>query len=68
MNKETLSIIIRALLQAVAGALTARGVTVDNGTVEVVAGAAVAIGTIIWSQSAKNKIREQGATQTITKP
>lgn len=68
MNKETLSIIVRALLQAVAGALTARGVAVDNGTVELVAAGVVAAGTVAWSHSAKKKIKDKAATQTITKP
>lgn len=66
MNKELLTVVIRALLQAVAGALTARGVVVDNGTTELIAGGLVAAATVIWSVKEKNAIRAN--SQTIVKP
>ena len=66
MNKGLTTVVIRALLQAVAGALAARDVVVDNGTTELFAGGLVGAATVIWSVKEKNAIR--ASTQTIVKP
>ena len=66
MNKELTTVIVRALLQAVAGALTARGVVVENGALELVSGGLVAALSIVWS--VKEKARIKSDTITITKP
>lgn len=58
MNKQTIEVIVRAVLQAVAGALTARGVTIENSVTEAVIGGVIAIGTVIWS------IKSKKATET----
>lgn len=66
MNKEMIPIVVRAALQALAGALTVRGVTVDDGTIEAVSGGIIAVITVIWSYKAKEKIKAN--TVTLTKP
>ena len=66
MNKELTTVVVRAILQAIAGALTARGVAVDNGTVELIAGGLVAVATVVWSVKEKASIRAN--SQTIVKP
>ena len=66
MNKELTTVIVRALLQAVAGALTARGIAIENGALELVAGGVVAALTVVWSAKEKAKIKSD--TVTITKP
>lgn len=53
MNKQTIEVIIRALLQAVAGALTARGVTIENSATEAIIGGVIALFTVIWSIKSK---------------
>lgn len=66
MNKELTTVIVRAILQAIAGALTARGIAIDNGTTELIAGGIVAAVTVVWSVKEKNSIRSN--SQTIVKP
>ena len=66
MNKELTTVVVRAVLQAIAGALAARGVTVENGTLELVAGGVVAVLSVVWSVKEKASIR--ASTQTIVKP
>ena len=53
MNKQTIEVIIRALLQAGAGALAARGVVIENSLTEAVIGGVLAVITIIWSLKSK---------------
>lgn len=53
MNKQTIEVIIRALLQATAGALAARGVAIENSATEAVIGGVLAIISIIWSLKSK---------------
>lgn len=53
MNKQTIEVIIRALLQAGAGALAARGIALENSQTEAVIGGVLAIITIIWSLKSK---------------
>lgn len=53
MNKQTIEVIIRALLQAGAGALAARGIALENSQTEAVIGGVLAIVTIIWSLKSK---------------
>ena len=53
MNKQTIEVIIRALLQAVAGALTSRGIAVENSQTEAIIGGLIAVGTVVWSLKAK---------------
>ena len=53
MNKQTIEVIIRALLQAGAGALTARGVVIENSLAEAVIGGVIALCTIVWSIKSK---------------
>lgn len=67
MNKETLTIVVRAALQALAGGLAARGIAIENGSLELITGAVVAVITIVWSHKEKAKIKS-GNTATIAKP
>jgi len=53
MNKQTVEVIVRALLQAVAGALAARGVAIEGSLVEAIIGGVIALGTVIWSLKSK---------------
>jgi len=53
MNKQTIEVIVRALLQAGAGALTTRGIALENSQTEAVIGGVLAIITIIWSLKSK---------------
>jgi hypothetical protein len=53
MNKQTIEVIVRALLQAGAGALAARGIAFENSQTEAVIGGVLAIITIIWSLKSK---------------
>lgn len=53
MNKQTIEVIIRALLQAGAGALAARGVVIENSLTEAVIGGVIALCTIVWSIKSK---------------
>lgn len=53
MNKQTIEVIVRALLQAGAGALAARGIALENSQTEAVIGGVIAIITIIWSLKSK---------------
>lgn len=53
MNKQTIEVIIRALLQAGAGALAARGVVIENSLTEAVIGGVIALATIVWSIKSK---------------
>ena len=53
MNKETVSVIVRALLQASAGALAARGVALENSHVEAIIGGVIALVTVVWSLRSK---------------
>jgi len=53
MNKQNIEVIIRALLQAGAGALAARGIALENSQTEAVIGGVLAIITIIWSLKSK---------------
>jgi hypothetical protein len=53
MNKQTIEVIVRALLQAGAGALAARGIALENSQTEAVIGGVLAIITIIWSLKSK---------------
>ena len=53
MNKQTIEVIVRALLQAGAGALAARGIALENSQTEAVIGGVLAIVTIIWSLKSK---------------
>lgn len=58
MNKQTIEVIVRALLQAIAGALTARGVTIENSATEAIIGGIIALGTVVWSIKSKAKKAE----------
>lgn len=53
MNKQTIEVIVRALLQAIAGALTARGITIENSATEAIIGGVIALGTVAWSIKSK---------------
>lgn len=53
MNKQTVEVIVRALLQAVAGALATRGVAIEGSLVEAIIGGVIALGTVIWSLKSK---------------
>ena len=53
MNKQTIEVIIRALLQAGAGALAARGIAIRNSQSEAVIGGIIALATIVWSIKSK---------------
>ncbi|MFY7695047.1 MAG: hypothetical protein ACOVQK_01775 [Cyanobium sp.] len=53
MNKQTIEVIVRALLQAGAGALAARGIALENSQTEAVIGGVLALITIIWSLKSK---------------
>ena len=66
MNKELITVILRAIIQAVAGALAVRGVSIDDGSIEIIVAGIVAALTIVWSVKEKAKIKAE--TTTITKP
>ena len=66
MNKELITVILRAIIQAVAGALAVRGVSIDDGSIEIIVAGIVAALTIVWSVKEKAKIKSE--TTTITKP
>lgn len=53
MNKQTIEVIVRALLQAVAGALATRGIAIEGSQTEAIIGGVIALGTVIWSLKAK---------------
>lgn len=53
MNKQTIEVIIRAILQAGAGALAARGIAISNSQSEAVIGGIIALATIVWSLKSK---------------
>lgn len=53
MNKQTIEVVVRALLQAVAGALATRGVAIEGSHVEAIIGGIIALGTVIWSLKSK---------------
>jgi len=53
MNKQTIEVIVRALLQASAGALATRGIAIENSQTEAVIGGVLAIITIVWSLKSK---------------
>ena len=53
MNKQTVEVIVRALLQAVAGALATRGVAIEGSQTEAIIGGVIALGTVIWSLKSK---------------
>lgn len=53
MNKQTIEVIVRALLQAGAGALATRGIALENSQTEAVIGGVLALITIIWSLKSK---------------
>ena len=53
MSKQTIEVIIRALLQAGAGALAARGIALENSQTEAIIGGVIAIATVIWSLKSK---------------
>lgn len=53
MNKQTIEVIIRAILQAGAGALAARGIAIENSQAEAVIGGVIALATIVWSIKSK---------------
>jgi phosphate/sulfate permease len=53
MNKQTIEVIVRALLQAIAGALTARGIAIENSATEAIIGGIIALGTVVWSIKSK---------------
>jgi phosphate/sulfate permease len=58
MNKQTIEVVVRALLQAIAGALTARGITIENSATEAIIGGVIALGTVAWSIKSKAKKAE----------
>lgn len=66
MNKETLTVFVRAILQAVAGSLVGKGV-LDESATEPIIGGAVAAATVLWSIAEKKRIKS-GNTGTIPKP
>ena len=53
MSKQTIEVIIRAILQAGAGALAARGIALENSQTEAIIGGVIAIATIVWSLKSK---------------
>lgn len=53
MNKQTIEVIVRALLQAIAGGLAARGITIENSATEAIIGGVIALGTVAWSIKSK---------------
>lgn len=53
MNKQTIEVIVRALLQAIAGALAARGIAIENSATEAIIGGVIALGTVVWSIKSK---------------
>jgi hypothetical protein len=54
MNK-LFEIIVRASIQAVAGAMMSKGIVISDGHIEQIAGAATIIVTVVWSVWSKNK-------------
>lgn len=58
MNKQTIEVIVRALLQAIAGALAARGIAIENSATEAIIGGVIALGTVAWSIKSKAKKTE----------
>ncbi len=61
MNKQTVEVIVRALLQAVAGALATRGVAIEGSLVEAIIGGVIALGTVIWSLKSKKSTDKPAA-------
>jgi len=55
MDWNAIQVIVRALLQGVAGVLVAKGV-VDAAGSETLIGAVLSIGSVVWSMSHKKKI------------
>jgi hypothetical protein len=53
VNKQTIEVIVRALLQASAGALATRGIVIENSSAEAVIGGVLAIISIVWSLKSK---------------
>jgi len=58
MNKQTVEVIIRAVLQAIAGAFAARGIAIENSATEAIIGGIIALGTVVWSIKSKAKKAE----------
>jgi len=58
MNKQTIEVVVRALLQAVAGALATRGIAVEGSQTEAIIGGIIALGTVVWSLKSKAKKAE----------
>lgn len=59
MNKQTIEVIVRAILQAIAGALTARGITIENSATEAIIGGVIALGTVVWSIKSKKAVSDK---------
>ena len=55
MNKQTIEVVVRALLQAVAGALATRGIAIEGSQTEAIIGGIIALGTVVWSIKSKAK-------------
>lgn len=53
MNAATIAAIVRHLLGIASGYLIAKGVQLDAGTVETIAGAVGSLGAVAWSLWAK---------------
>lgn len=58
MNKQTIEVVVRALLQAVAGALATRGIAIEGSQTEAIIGGIIALGTVVWSLKSKAKKAE----------
>ena len=58
MNKQTIEVVVRALLQAVAGALATRGIAIEGSQTEAIIGGIIALGTVVWSIKSKAKKAE----------
>ena len=59
MNKQTVEVIVRALLQAVAGALATRGIAIEGSQTEAIIGGVIALGTVVWSLKSKKSAADK---------
>lgn len=60
--------LIRTILKLAAGALAARGLTIDDGTTETIAAGVIALFGIVWGIGAARKSKAAGADAAKTTP
>lgn len=66
MNKELITVVVRAGVQVVAGLLLHRGFTVADSELEVIVGSIATLVSVVWSAKEKAKIKSE--TVHIAKP